>query len=571
MKGPAAPKDAEEKKPSFYIMRGKQIAGAPVSEDKGVQFIYLNDGRLLSSAKLVGNISDENIMELLKTTEGFRKLVYAIGISVEAQDMDQNVDFVFQMYGKTDMYGGGTNVKVTVKADGMEKIVKLSECEWSDDDKEPGQIRFEFAKPGIQAIAAVRFYLNDGYTAPEPEEEKEVDFESSVYAEMLDKSIMQTGNNTRIKKAIEKARNGEDVTIAFIGGSITQGAGAVPINTKCYAYKTFENFCKYLGKSTDENIHFVKAGIGGTPSELGMIRYERDVLRYGNVTPDIVVVEFAVNDAGDETSGECYDSLVRKIYMSENKPAVILLFSVFADDYNLQDRLKVVGETYKLPMVSLKNCVTEQFYKKAEEGRLISKNQYFYDCFHPTNTGHVIMSDCLMHVIKAIDDLEADDSDFDISNIKAPHGDEFAGVRLIDKKEINDNRVSVVSNVSCGDFSDTDELLQTAEMDTDLHGTKQFPYNWMHKKGNKPFEMDIKCSALLMINKDSGEPDAGCAEVYVDGEKVLFVDPKVVGWTHCNPLICFRGRENKVYHVEVRMQPGDEDKDFTILGFGYVE
>ena len=74
-----------------------------------------------------------------------------------------------------------------------------------------------------------------------------------------------------------------------------------------------------------------------------------------------------------------------------------------------------------------------------------------------------------------------------------------------------------------------------------------------------------------MINKDSGEPDAGCAEVYVDGEKVLFVDPKVVGWTHCNPLICFRGRENKVYHVEVRMQPGDEDKDFTILGFGYVE
>ena len=62
MKGPAAPKDAEEKKPSFYIMRGKQIAVAPVSEDKGVQFIYLNDGRLLSSAKLVGNISDENIM-----------------------------------------------------------------------------------------------------------------------------------------------------------------------------------------------------------------------------------------------------------------------------------------------------------------------------------------------------------------------------------------------------------------------------------------------------------------------------------------------------------------------------
>ena len=35
----------------------------------------------------------------------------------------------------------------------------------------------------------------------------------------------------------------------------------------------------------------IKAGVGGTPSELGMIRYERDVLRNFTVQPDIVVVE----------------------------------------------------------------------------------------------------------------------------------------------------------------------------------------------------------------------------------------------------------------------------------------
>lgn len=66
-----------------------------------------------------------------------------------------------------------------------------------------------------------------------------------------------------------------------------------------------------------DNIHYIKAGVGGTPSELGMIRYERDVLRNFTVQPDIVVVEFAVNDAGDETNGVCYESLVRKILMSE--------------------------------------------------------------------------------------------------------------------------------------------------------------------------------------------------------------------------------------------------------------
>ena len=62
-----------------------------------------------------------------------------------------------------------------------------------------------------------------------------------------------------------------------------------------------------------------------------MIRYEKDLTYYGKFIPDVVIVEFAVNDEGDETKGECYDSLVRKIYNSPQKPAVILLFSVFVD------------------------------------------------------------------------------------------------------------------------------------------------------------------------------------------------------------------------------------------------
>ena len=79
-----------------------------------------------------------------------------------------------------------------------------------------------------------------------------------------------------------------------------------------------------------ESVHFVKAGVGGTPSELGMLRFDRDVLRDGTVKPDIVVVEFAVNDEGDETKGVCYESLVRKILTLPWHPAVVLLFAVFA-------------------------------------------------------------------------------------------------------------------------------------------------------------------------------------------------------------------------------------------------
>ena len=569
--GPKAPKDPTKKRKGFYIMRNKSVAGSPQPDGRGVQFLYMNDGRMISSARLVGNITDESMLDMLKTTADFRKLVHSIGVTVEMDNQEEMVDFVLQMYGKTDVYGSGTNLRMSLKADGMEQILNLEECRWSEDDNIPGQIRFEFAKAECLATVAVKFYLHDGYDAPEVEEEAAVDFSSPYYQEMLGKSLMQVGNNVRLKKAMEKAQKGEDVTIAFIGGSITQGAGAIPIHTQCYAYKTFEGFCRLMGKTTQENIHYVKAGVGGTPSEFGMLRYERDVLREGSVEPDIVVVEFAVNDEGDETKGECYDSLVRKIWNGPGQPAVILLFAVFANDWNLQDRLSPVGRAYDLPMVSTLDTVVEQFYKKPGEGKVVSKNQFFYDSYHPSNIGHTIMADGLLHLMELVMEQEIDKEEVDITNIVPPLGGEFEKVKLLDRKAEYAGAV-----VDCGDFCGTDQELQCVEQDLNLFTTPEMPYNWMYqgtqgKVSGKPFVMDITCTALLMIIKDSASNSVGRVEVFVDGEKVLLADPHINGWTHCNPLICFRGRERKSYHVEVRMAAGDEAKDFTILGFGYVE
>ena len=211
-----------------------------------------------------------------------------------------------------------------------------------------------------------------------------MDLSGKAAENMIAHSLLSLGNPYRLKRVIEKAKRGETVTLAYLGGSITQGAGAVPVHTECYARKSCEAFAEKFG--TGDNVRYIKAGVGGTPSELGMIRFERDVLRNGE-QPDLVVVEFAVNDEGDETKGICFESLVRKILGLPWNPAVVLLFSVFANDWNLQTRLAPVGERYGLPMVSVLEAVSPQFSLKREEGRVISKNQYFYDMFHPTNLG----------------------------------------------------------------------------------------------------------------------------------------------------------------------------------------
>lgn len=62
--------------------------------------MYESDGRLINSAQIAGNITDQEELALLENVEGFRKLVHSIGISVELDDPRESVEFVFQMYGK---------------------------------------------------------------------------------------------------------------------------------------------------------------------------------------------------------------------------------------------------------------------------------------------------------------------------------------------------------------------------------------------------------------------------------------------------------------------------------------
>lgn len=390
---------------------------------------------------------------------------------------------------------------------------------------------------------------------------------TNAYREMIAKSLLSRGNNNRLKAAINKARRGEEVTLAFIGGSITHGAGAVPLHTNCYAYQTYMNFKEKFTSNSGSPIRLIKAGVGGTPSELGMIRYERDVLRNGTVQPDIIVIEFAVNDADDETNGACYESLVLKALSAAHEPAVILLFSVFESDWNLQDRLSPVGMHYGLPMVSIKDAVTEQFRKSPDEGGVISKKQFFADIYHPTNAGHTIMADCLTWLFTETDRSAADPETFRFDHPPVI-GNDFAGVRLLDRA----SRTSIAF-IEEGGFGKVDAELQFSEMDDHPYGTAQFPHNWMHTgdSGSESFKMIIRCKSLLLVYKNSGSDEFGNAEVRVNGKVVRTAESHAVNWTRCHAVILHRSEKSEEHTVEIRMTAGHEQKRFTILGFGYVE
>ncbi len=562
------PTDAVSKGKFYYLMKNKAICGLPQPGGKNIQYLYQN-GRIANASKIIGNIEDEEMLKMVETADGFKKMIAGIGVSAElADDTKANADktlFAFQFYGHKDPYVTGTTFTKEIPLTGVEEYIDLSKVNWSDDDDIPGQIRFEFDVPEVSASVTVKLYLQPGFDAPEPVPDRKPDLASDDYKRMISRSVMNYGNLTRLQKAMEDARAGKEVTIAFIGGSITQGAGAVPINTKCYAYLTFLKFCEICGRKADDNVKYVKAGVGGTPSELGLLRYDRDVTKNGEIQPDVVIVEFAVNDSDDETMGVAFESLVKKIMKGEKAPAVIIPFMVFADDYNLQDRLAPVGFRYNLPMVSLKNAVLPEFYLLDKEKAVLHKNEYFYDQFHPTNTGHIVAADCLTEIFKAADRYAKKDAAVKL-DVKPAIGDDFTDVVLFDAKDGFEGAV-----VDPGDFTETDKELQSVERDMDLTQTKEFPYNWQHLSGDKEFTLKINCSKLFIIFKDSSSPEFGSAELVHNGKTLVSMDPHKVGWVHCHAVLVFNEASSSEHTVSVRMQKGDENKKFTILGFGAVK
>ncbi|MEO2202824.1 SGNH/GDSL hydrolase family protein [Paenibacillus pabuli] len=417
--------------------------------------------------------------------------------------------------------------------------------------------------------------IHQGITAPrdpvgvkETNNEATFDYCSPEYHKMISQSLLNKGHNARLKRAIQKAGQGEPVVMAYIGGSITHGAGAIPIHLRSYAYRSYERFKAMFAPSDSRSIQLVKAGVGGTPSELGMIRYDRDVLGDGQIQPDIVVIEFAVNDADDETRGNCYESLILKALAADNKPAVILLFSVFENDWNLQDRLAPVGWHYNLPMVSMKDALVEQFHKTKQEGNVVTKEQYFHDIYHPTNLGHQIMADALGHLFDAVNHAELDQDDHDLRRPPVI-GDDFVHVKLLDRKNGNQ-----LAKINPGCFAQTDTDLQMAEMDDHDYATPLFPHNWMYTRGDRAeaqkFKLQMRCRCLLLIFKDSGSDEFGTALIKVDGVLTKQANPHEVNWTRCHAMLLIQDKHVREHTIEIEMAEGHEDKRFTILGFGYV-
>lgn len=215
---------------------------------------------------------------------------------------------------------------------------------------------------------------------------------------ILARSVVSRGDTSRVERVLAKARRGEPITVAVIGGSITAGARA---STR---EKNYGSVLAAWWRHTFPKVEvtLVNAGIGATGSNYGALRARRDLLAR---RPDFVVIEYGVNDVNQQASAETLEGLVRQILKQPNQPAVALLFMMNRSGGNAQEWHGKVGQHYHLPMLSFRDALWPEI--QADRTRWEDVEA---DMVHPNDRGHAFAARLVTELLaKVLKDMPADD------------------------------------------------------------------------------------------------------------------------------------------------------------------
>ena len=345
---------------------------------------------------------------------------------------------------------------------------------------------------------------------------------------------------TRLKNLMKRAANGESLVIGFLGGSITQGSLS-STSKNCYAYLVYEWWKKSFPNAA---FSFVNGGIGGTTSHYGGARAWKDVLCY---RPDIVTVDFSVNDDANEFFEETYEGTLRRLLAAPSAPAVVVLNNVFYDTgKNAQDYHNRIADHYGIPHVSIKDTV----YPDVESGKIV-RADITPDNLHPNDKGHRLVAD---EICKLLDSIKAEMEEETIAgeNIEGKSTKTEASVLLpapLTENACEHSRlIQIQDNEAILDGFLVDPIEKKGMLDI-------FKNGWTAAHTNDKISFEIECSCLAVQYRKSVQQPVPKAKAVIDGDEahaVILDGNFTEDWGDClylEPLL--HHAEKKVHRIEI--------------------
>ena len=357
-----------------------------------------------------------------------------------------------------------------------------------------------------------------------------------VSENMLSNAILAEGNLSRLAAAMQKGERGEEITVGVIGGSITQGSSATRTENT-YASRFYQWWVQAFPQS---KINFVNAGIGATTSYLGVHRVDTQLLV---MKPDVVIVEFSVNDSDSVFYKETYEDLVRKLLKAENNPAVILLFMTMEDGTSAQPSHMHIGFWYDLPRISYRQAVMKEMEKGSFVWQDISS-----DNIHPNDIGHAMVGEILWtylnNVYSKLDTIAEEATPL----TKKPFFDEsYIDAIILDSIGI--------TPIQLGSFT-------TGSVDD------RFPNDWVTTSGSDAIVFETEAQNIGILFNKTTDGLSGQYDVFIDGVLSRTLDADFTGgWgNYPEATEVYKSTEKTLHRIEIKQSPSSTGEVFQILG-----
>ncbi|MBR3447020.1 MAG: hypothetical protein IKH27_04370 [Oscillospiraceae bacterium] len=346
------------------------------------------------------------------------------------------------------------------------------------------------------------------------------------YLQFYKDSIYSMGNTYRLVKKLEAAENGEKLTMAYLGGSITEmGKYTTPFSS--YVKSTFAK-----GGFTEVN-----AGLSGTSSVVGLVRSEPNVI---SKNPDIVFVEFSVNDHEDIMYKKCFESVIKRFLDLPNEPAVIILIHRAKSGFSSQQQMVPVGQNFDIPIISMDNALTKAF-----QSGLLSQGDYFSDDYHPHDKGGKLVSDCLSYFFRQAMRTENRSDSYTVPT-KTIYGTEYENCKYINPKDM--------SGFSAGSWT----------AGGGYNGGQVLPYSYT-VNGGSPMKFKATGKGLIIVFK-ANSSGMGSIDVTVNGKTTKVSGNKQYCWGGPDAELGYYQDASGELDVSISGNP-----QFTIWGIGLVE
>lgn len=296
-----------------------------------------------------------------------------------------------------------------------------------------------------------------------------------------------------------KIKAGKPVTVAYIGGSITEGGF-------CYRLQ-LSKYLENLYKDTD--FTWVNAGVSGTGSELGVFRLDEQVMKS---KPDLVFIDFSVNGAYTPAM----EAIIRKIRRQSPATDICLLYA--ATGPHMREYQKGVipavvaeeerlAEHYNIPSVHMAKEAASleaagKLIWKGKRGEEGEKILFSTDGLHPTKAGGNLYAAAVARAMAKCSDAPATMT----TDLPAPlYGTEWESARMYSPAEICTKHglwkdVDISKDPKLKKFSSWFPSVMTSG----------------HPASTLSFAFEGDMFGLF----DIGGPESGQLEIYVDGQMI---------------------------------------------------